>query len=78
MIVLPELSIYHTHVLLSLRAFQNYNKIKAPYQYQDIVKKLSRNKDIYLLKQDKGRGIVILDRPKYLEKCLEILDSKDS
>ena len=34
---------------------------------------MSSNKDICLLKQDKGRGIVIMDRSRYVEKCLGIL-----
>ena len=29
-----------------------------------------------LLKQDKGRGIVIMDRNKYVDKCLEILNTE--
>ena len=36
---------------------------------------MSTNKEICLLKQDKGRGIVIIDNSKYTEKCLELLDS---
>ena len=36
---------------------------------------LSKNKDICLLKQDKGRGIVIMDRTKYNDKCLNILQT---
>ena len=35
---------------------------------------ISRNKDI--IKQDKGRGVVILDKKDYIEKCINILDSK--
>ena len=58
-----------------LNCFRNFNKIKTPYEHADTVKKLSKNKDICLLKQDKGRGIVIMDRNKYVEKCLSILET---
>ena len=58
-----------------LGCFRDYGKINAPYEYKDTVKKLSSNKSICLLKQDKGRGIVIMDRTKYVEKCQNILQS---
>ena len=58
-----------------LNCFKNYGTIKTPYEYRKIVKQLSENQDICLLKQDKGRGIVIMDRSKYLEKCLGILQT---
>ena len=38
-----------------------------------MIQNLSRNKEIVILKQDKDRGVVILDRNKYTEKCLSIL-----
>ena len=55
---------------------QNYINIKVPFKYQRVIKKLSSNKDIAVLKQDKGRGVVIMDRLKYIEKCHNILDSQ--
>ena len=33
---------------------------------------ISKNKGIILIKQEKGRGVVVLDRKHYLEKCLNI------
>ena len=38
------------------------------------MKRLSNNKDIVILKHDKGR-VVILSRSKYIETCLLIVDS---
>lgn len=35
---------------------------------------ISRNKDIIPIKQDKGRGVAVLDRKYYIEKCLNILE----
>ena len=32
--------------------------------------KVSRNKEIGIVKEDKGRGVVILDNSKYIEKCM--------
>ena len=52
----------------------NYNNIKVPHEYQKIVKNLANNKDISILRQDKGIGLVIMDSSKYIEKCLNILD----
>lgn len=57
-----------------LNVFRHYSSIKQPYKYKDVVRKLGENKDICFLKQDKGRGIVIMDRLKYLEKCEEFLN----
>lgn len=33
------------------------------------------NKDILIMKQDKGRGIVIMDKDMYTEKCLAFLET---
>ena len=41
------------------------------------MKRLSKNKDIVILKQVKGRGVVILNRSKYIEKCLSIVNSNE-
>lgn len=35
---------------------------------------ISRNKDIIPIKQDEGRGVEVLDRKYYIEKCLNILE----
>ena len=46
-----------------------------PYKYRKIVETLSNNKNIMLLRQDKGRGIVVINRIKYTEKCLNLLNT---
>jgi hypothetical protein len=48
---------------------QNERKIN------DVIKKISGNKNVRILKQDKGRGVVILDNSKYIEKCMELLNT---
>ena len=37
---------------------------------------LTYNKSIILIRQDKNRGMVILDRQHHFEKCLSIVESK--
>ena len=49
-----------------LRTCENYYRIKIPYQYEEIITKISNNKDI-ILKQDKGRGVVVLNRSSYID-----------
>ena len=42
------------------RTCENYSRIKVPYKYQHLITSIdniSRNKDIILIKQDKGRGV---------------------
>ena len=45
-----------------------YTKIKVPYKYRKVVKELSERRDTAILKADKGRGVVIMNRDKYTEK----------
>ena len=53
---------------------EKYTQIKVPYKYQQTVKKLSKNQNVVIMKQDKGRGVAIMDKSKYQEKCLKILE----
>ena len=54
---------------------EGYCSIHVPYKYKKITEKLSRNNDIIIMKQDKGSGVVIMNKPKYHEKCLELLNT---
>ena len=49
-------------------------KVKVPFRYRQAIKRLPNKKDIVILKQDKGKGVVILNRSKYIEKCLLIVN----
>ena len=40
-----------------------------------VIERLSKNNDITIMKQDKGSGVVIMNKPKYHEKCLELLNT---
>ena len=52
------------------------SQIKVPYQYCTVINNLRRNKNLAVLKQDKGRGVVILDKNKYIEKCISIVTGR--
>ena len=54
---------------------ENYYQIKIPYQYEEIIKKLSNKKNIIILREDKGRGVVVLYHTSYIEKYSNILTS---
>ena len=57
------------------RTYENYAPIKTLYKYKKIIENLSNNKNIIILKQDKGRGVVVLNRKSYIEKCCKILET---
>ena len=63
-------------LIIIRRTCENYSRINVLYRYQKIIDNISRNKSIILIKQDKGRGVVILDKKHSIEKCINILDSK--
>ena len=53
----------------------NKNTDTNTFRYRQVIKRLLNNKGIVILKQDKGRGVVILSGSKYIEKCLSIVNS---
>ena len=62
-----------SHLKTKLRsACEKYNSIKIPYNHREVINRLFKNPQIILLSQDKGRGIVIIDKGKYTEKCMNI------
>lgn len=53
---------------------ERYNRIREPYKFWKKVKNLSRKKrGFVVLKQDKDRGIVVIETKKYTEKCVNWL-----
>ena len=52
--------------------------MKVPYRHRKIVLELSKNKNIVILKQEKGKGGVVLDKHKHIEKCMPLLTTKHS
>ena len=59
------------------RICENYIKMRIPCKYKAVFQNLSQNRNIVLLNQDKGQGIVILGRTKYIEKCINLLINTD-
>ena len=55
---------------------EKYTKIKVPYKYRKIINELRKREEIAVLKADKGRGIVIMNKDKYHEKCLQLLETE--
>ena len=55
---------------------KKYCNIKVPYAHRKIIYNLSKRDDIVILKQDKGRRVVIMDKTKYTEKCLIMFSAK--
>ena len=53
-----------------------YHNSKTASKYKKVTDRLSKNNNIIIIKQDKGRGIVILDCTKYIDKCLSMLATK--
>ena len=72
---LPETEISHLKTKLR-SACEKYNTIKIPYKEKEVINKLSKNPQITILRQDKGRGIVIMNKGKYTEKYMKILNTK--
>ena len=51
------------------------NLEKVLFKHRQVIKRLAENKNIMLLRQDKGKGVVIMDKGKYTKKCLDLLNS---
>ena len=71
---IPETKLlqFKTKLLIT---YDKYTKIKVRDKHRKIVNELTKWNDIVILKDDKGRGVVTLDRRKYTKKCLDILNT---
>ena len=64
-------------VLISrLMLSEKYSKINVPCKYKKVIDNLFKNTNIVILKQDKGRGVAILDITKYTEKCMTLSNTE--
>ena len=86
-----EIEMFYQHVLKDISHLNNdviprlktklrhtwdkYSQIKVPYKYRNVVNNLRRNKQLVILKQDKGRGVVLLNKTKYVEKFFSIINT---
>ena len=46
-----------------------YSRINIPYRQRQIIRNLSNNGKIKVLKWDKGGGVMIMDSSQYMNKC---------
>ena len=51
-----------------LNTFNKFSKIEVPQEQRKIIEDLYKNPDLVILRQDKGRGVVILNRLSYVDK----------
>ena len=58
---IPEQTLAHVKTKLRYTC-EKYCKIKIPFKYKEVIKKMSNNNSIVILKQDKDRGVVIKNR----------------
>ena len=57
-------------------ACEKYCRMKTPFKHRKTIEKLSKRDDVIVLKQDKGRGVVLMDMNKYTKKCMLLLNTK--
>ena len=55
---------------------ERYCNIKVAFKKRQIIKRLSQREDKTIVKADKGGGIVIMNKSRYLEKCLGLLNNE--
>ena len=60
------------------RTCENCSKLKVSSKHRKIIDKLSKNTDIIILRQDKGRGVIILNRKDYIQKFVSIINTSQS
>ena len=60
-----------------LDAFSKYSKVSIPQEDRKIIEKLYKNPDVTILRQDKGRGVVILNRVDYITKTETFLAGQE-
>ena len=53
-----------------------YHNSKTANRHKKVIARLSKNSNIIIIKQDKRCGVVILDRTKYIDKCLSMVAIK--
>ena len=53
---------------------EKYSSIKVPFKHRQMIKQLAGNNSIMFLRQDKDKGLVIMDKEKYTEKYLNLLN----
>ena len=60
-----------------LETYNRYTSVRLPDDHVKVLNSLYRNKDIVILRQDKGRGVVILDKTLYVSKSEDFLNGTE-
>ena len=60
-----------------LNAYNKYSKVKINSDDKNIIEGLYKNDKIAGLRQDKGRGVVILNKTDYINKCEAFLNGTE-
>ena len=60
-----------------LGTFNKYSKIKVSEEAKKVIENLHKNSSLSILRQDKGRGVVILNRCDYVEKAESFLAGEE-
>ena len=55
---------------------EKYCNAKVLKHQKIVINNLKERNDIVIMKQNKGRGVVIMDKSKYIEKGLTLLSTK--
>ena len=77
--ILKDISHLNNNIITRLKiklrhTCDKYSWIKVLYKYHKVINNLYRNNQLVILKQDKGRRVVLLDKTKYVEKCFSIFN----
>ena len=72
--------IYRSITYITVRQLRStcvkYRNSKTANKYKKVIDRLLKNNNIIIIQQDKGRGVVVLDRTKYIDKCLPTVGKK--
>ena len=60
----------------NFQVFIRYSNIECPWDDRSVIEGLISNEEIILLKQDKGLGVVLLNKSEYVSKLMEFLESE--
>ncbi len=60
-----------------LNTYNKYSKVRLSEEHRNVLQNLYNNRSIMILRQDKGRGVVLLDRTKYVEKAEAFLSGSE-
>ena len=75
---IPNLPEYDTMALKTKlpHTCEKYSQIKVTCKYRTVINNFHRSKDLVIIKQDKGKGVILLDGTVHIEKCLSIFHTQ--